>query len=122
MSGVFTKLPAQKPRIDERFFVTQSINGWEAKTRDPSRPPRLRPIEPYSDITELISILKMNDEEFKSLQKAREKAEAKDETNKEKKMGRIIIDLSGEEPIRTRITNQVGTTGKTFVRLQKSKI
>ena len=84
----FYKAPCTKiPGAMNRFFVTQSINGWEAKTRDPSRPPRLRPVEPYSDITELISILKMNDEEFKSLQKAREKAEAKDETNKEKKDG-----------------------------------
>ena len=80
----FYKAPCTKtPGAMERFFVTQSVNGWEAKTRDPSRPPRLRPIEGGSDITELYDVMKMPKAEFKALEKQRLE-ETKEQQSKEK--------------------------------------
>lgn len=80
----FYKAPsATNPGSMERFFVTQSINGWEAKTRDPSRPPRLRPLESGSDITELYDVMKMPKAEFKALEKQRA-TENKEQPKEEK--------------------------------------
>lgn len=37
----------------KRFIITEEVNGWHGKTRDPGR--KLKPVEACSDITELLS-------------------------------------------------------------------
>jgi hypothetical protein len=61
-----------------RFFVTDEVNGWHGKTRDPRQ--RLKPVEKCSDITELHTRMALPDDAYDTYLKARETITKKEET------------------------------------------
>ena len=54
-----------KPRV-RRYVITDEVNGWQGKVRDPRQ--RLKPMEPVDDVTELLSRMAMTDDEFAATQ------------------------------------------------------
>lgn len=47
-----------------RFVITDEVSGWHGKVRDPRR--RLKPFERTDDVTELLTLMAMSDEEFET--------------------------------------------------------
>jgi hypothetical protein len=61
-----------RPRIS-RLLITEEVKGWHGKVR--SAKPRLRPVEPISNVVELHKRIAMNDAEFDEW-KAAQRAES----------------------------------------------
>jgi len=59
--GVRMSKPQEKgpPKI-ERYFITEEVNGWHGKSRDPRN--RLRPWEQSGDVTELLARISQPEE------------------------------------------------------------
>ena len=47
----------------QRYLVTEQVGGWYGKVRDPNR--RLAPFESEHDVTKLLDIIYMKDDEYK---------------------------------------------------------
>lgn len=58
-----------KPRV-RRYVITDEVNGWHGKVRDPRQ--RLKPMEPVDDVTELLARMSMSDEEFSAAHEVKE--------------------------------------------------
>lgn len=69
-----TKNDKGMPKV-ERFIVTDEVNGWHGKTRDPQQ--RLKPFERCSDITDLLNRMSLPSDEFEKFTNKIKEGEAK---------------------------------------------